>query len=282
MIITRMRSVLEVLFSTIYLGLIQTDGGGVGVVVKDHIKVEQSPNGPQYVFLVELLFRLDGIPVRLVVVYRPPSLSCLLFLNECANYLEHLATSSDHLLLTGDFNLHVNSPDDRPSQRFLSLIQSYNLTQNVTSATHVNGNTLDLIITRQGEDLAADFVLSDPGISDHLAGRCKLRLAKQQPTKEVISCRNLRSVDYDAFCRDLQSSDLLISLISIWIYPIWSQAIIIQFLRYFNKLFKNSYAPLNQRFVSVRPRTPWYENGVLLSLIVTINNILNSAAWLMR
>ena len=165
------------------LNKVTSNGGGVGVLVKDHFRVEQLPNGPQYVSYeyMELQHRSDGIPVRLVVIYRPPSLCCSLLLNEFANYLEHLATSSGHLLLTGEFNLACEfSRRYTPLEpRFLNLIQSYNLTQNATSATHVNGNTLDLIITRQGEDLAADFVISDRGISDHLAVRCKLLLAKQ-------------------------------------------------------------------------------------------------------
>ena len=57
------------------------------------------------------------------------------------------------------------------------------------SATHANGNMLDLIITRQGEQLADDFVTSYPGIpgiSDHLAVRCKRRLAKQRFSKELV------------------------------------------------------------------------------------------------
>ena len=105
-------------FSFYHLPRLDSNGGGVGVLVKNHFKVEQSVTGPQYASFeyMELQLRSDGIPVRLVVVYRPPGLSCSLFLNEFAGYLAHLATSSGHLLLTGDFNLHVNSSDDRMSQ----------------------------------------------------------------------------------------------------------------------------------------------------------------------
>ena len=59
-------------------------------------------------------------------------------------------TSSGYFLLVGDFNFDVDSPDSI-SQRFLSTLQSFNLLQHVDVATHVNGHTLDLVITRSKE-----------------------------------------------------------------------------------------------------------------------------------
>ena len=59
-------------------------------------------------------------------------------------------TSSGYFLLVGDFNFDVDSPDSI-SQRFLSTLQSFNLLQHVDVVTHVNGHTLDLVITRSKE-----------------------------------------------------------------------------------------------------------------------------------
>ena len=101
-------------------------------------------------------------------------------------------------------------------RRFLDLLQSFNLIQNVSCGTHNAGHTLDLVITRSGENFASSFEVSDPGISDHLAVKCKLQFTKVAPQKKRVSYRNLRSVSVDNFCADLQNSALLKSADAGW------------------------------------------------------------------
>ena len=50
----------------------------------------------------------------------------LFFFYEFAEYVGYLVTSPGFVLLTGDFNLHVDSSEDFISQRFLDLVTSYN------------------------------------------------------------------------------------------------------------------------------------------------------------
>ena len=86
---------------------------------------------------------------------------------EFPTFLHSLAIVPSFLLIVGDFNLHVNDASDRSAQRFLRLLEAFNLKQHVWVPTHRSGNTLDLVITRNDESTARDFDVFDPIISDH-------------------------------------------------------------------------------------------------------------------
>jgi hypothetical protein len=55
---------------------------------------------------------------------------------------------NERLVITGDFNFHVDIPTDRDAIKFLDILESYCLEQHVVGPTHVDGHTLDLIISR--------------------------------------------------------------------------------------------------------------------------------------
>ena len=100
-----------------------------------------------------------------------------MFLNEFRQFLESLVTTPEPLLICGDFNFHLDEPEDRPAQRFSDLLDIFNLVQHVKGETHRNGHTLDLIITRSDEaSLVSNVHITDPVISDHFAVHCKLAI----------------------------------------------------------------------------------------------------------
>ena len=118
------------------------------------------------------------------------------------------STSSGYFLLVGDLNFHVDSPDSI-SRRFLSTLRSFNLLQHVDVATHVNGHTLDLVITRKEETFASDFSVFNFAISDHHMICCRLGFHKKRVLTRKLSLRCTRTIDMDQFCSDLDSSDLV-------------------------------------------------------------------------
>ena len=71
----------------------------------------------------------------------------MIFLEESSVLLEQImADSTAHLLISGDFNLYVDDPCSIYAKRFNEILESCNLKQHVTGATHGNGHTLDLVI----------------------------------------------------------------------------------------------------------------------------------------
>ena len=65
---------------------------------------------------------------------------------EFGSLLEQYVMDSSSLLITGDFNLHIDNNLDKSSQDFLALIDLFNLKQHVCSPTHHAGHILDILI----------------------------------------------------------------------------------------------------------------------------------------
>ena len=105
-------------------------------------------------------------------------------------------------MITGDLNFHMENSNNAHTRQFFEILETFDLKQNVSSATHASGHTLDLLITRLNEEIVRNVKIHDPMISDLLAVFCNLSLKKPQFRKKVISTRKLRSLDTDSFYED--------------------------------------------------------------------------------
>ena len=110
--------------------------------------------------------------LRLVVIYRPPSSGRKAqpmgtFLNELSTLLEVICISHQKLLITGDFNIHVEDPSNVDARRFTSLLDAANLCNHVKSPTHKSGHTLDLVVTLENDGLVSKLATDESLPSDH-------------------------------------------------------------------------------------------------------------------
>ena len=69
------------------------------------------------------------------------------------------------VVIVGDFNIHVDNPQDRGSIELCGVLDNYDLTQHVTGSTHNKGHTLDQIITK-GLNISK-VAVTDVALSDH-------------------------------------------------------------------------------------------------------------------
>lgn len=232
-------------------------GGGVGVVMKNTFNVTNHTNGTYHFFEhIELLCKLSTAPVHLVVLYCRPGVNISTFLDDFAYYLEYLSTSPGYLLPAGDFNIHVDCSDDNDAHKFLNLLESFNMMQHVTGATHSDDHTLDVVITRCDEQFVRDLRVHDPAISDHLAVMCKLLFVKPSYKRKEILFRNLKSIDMETFRRDLKDSDL---------FNLTDDQDLSQLIGSYNHTLKSLldlHAPIKRRTVTIRPSTPWFTNEI--------------------
>ena len=67
-----------------------------------------------------------------------------------------------------DFDIHVDNAMDTDAIKLIDLLESYRLQQHVTSPTHKHYHTLDLIITRQSDQLLGNTPRISRYISDHV------------------------------------------------------------------------------------------------------------------
>ena len=106
----------------------------------------------------------------------------MLFLEEFSVLLEQImAESTGHLLIPGD------DPCSICANRFTEILESCNLKQHVTGATHANRHTLDLVISKKDNPLITEIKIFDPVISDHCAVHCNLRAQKPHEEKGGLS-----------------------------------------------------------------------------------------------
>src|SRR5213083_3371372 len=70
------------------------------------------------------------------------------FSSEFSTLLEDLISSPSELIITGEFNFHVDDPNSSSGSSFLSLLDTFGLSQLVSFPAHTAGHTLDLLITR--------------------------------------------------------------------------------------------------------------------------------------
>ena len=127
-----------------------------------------------------------------------------MFFDDFSHYLNYVSTTP------GDFNLHVDA-SDYIVKRFVNPLQSFNQVQHVNSETHFSGHTLDLVITRCGENFLSKLDTFNLQLSDHFLIHCHLNFTKQVTKSKLRVLRKMRSFDIDKFCSDLSNSKLLTS-----------------------------------------------------------------------
>ena len=167
--------------------------GGVGLLYKSSLKVERQHQIETLKSFEYLKVILSNVTVaQTIIVYRPPQsknncVSNSLFFEEFPVLLEHLATASGKLIMLGDFNFHVDDTDNASALKFLDIVNCFYLAQHITVPTHKDGHSLDLIITRNDEDLIFDIDVHDPLISDHFACFCSWNVCKPNTRRKIIT-----------------------------------------------------------------------------------------------
>ena len=62
-------------------------------------------------------------------------------------------------IILGDFNLHVNDPNDDNAMNFIETTQALALEQHIRFPTHTSSNTLDLVVNELFKGLKYSSVL---------------------------------------------------------------------------------------------------------------------------
>ena len=235
------------------------DGGGVALVYRRCFKVKKD------VQTIHRSFELINMHIasaynhnlRLVVIYRaPPSpengFTVRMFLDEFSSFLEGLVLTTSALLVAGDFNFHIDEPNDCDARRFLQVLNSFDLIQHVSEATHKKGHILDLIITRTHERLVGRCTVDNPFVSDHLAVHSLLDLAKIPLERKRISYRKIRDIDFSEFCGQLEDTRLVRDAASFTLGELVFE---------YNTTLKSlldRHAPLKTKTITLRPTALWY------------------------
>lgn len=133
---------LLLVFSTLAKPSIGGRGGSLAVY-RPSLHIELSPF--HEVTLIEYLaFKITSHSSLLIIlVYHPPKTK-MQFLSDLCELLIIASALSTAMLLQGHFNIHVDT-DTVHDLEFISVLDCFNLQQNIDFPTHVHGYTLDLV-----------------------------------------------------------------------------------------------------------------------------------------
>ena len=153
--------------------------------------------------------------LRIFGIYRPPpsvknKLTVNQFLSEFQDFLIEKTLLPSQAIFAGDFNFHVDDVNNNFSNKFLGIIESFNLNQHVREITHAKGHILDLVLANNdGQTFKiSNMRVEQCGISDHHIVLFYLNVDKPRPLHKTINYRQTKNIDIPAFINDIKNSGL--------------------------------------------------------------------------
>ena len=108
--------------------------------------------------------------INILGIYHPPpkqDLTNTTFLDELTELLTTRLPNMENAIILGDFNMHIEDPNDYNSKIFVDMMEALGLRQHVVEPTHQKGNILDLIFTETTSQINVSQLNMLDFISDH-------------------------------------------------------------------------------------------------------------------
>jgi exonuclease III len=236
-------------------------GGGTGIIYRQNLSVKGRKNGELSSFeFSEWIIQSKKYKFMLCIIYRPPyslkhPISVGTFIDEFGQYLDSIISAGEPIMLTGDFNIHVNKSCDTSASRFLELIECCGFVQHVQFATHTSGNTLDLVLTRSNNDIQLTVPHQGYYISDHCFVHWFAKAPRPDVTKKTIKFRPLKNINWDSFTSDNEQTANTFSSVSD----------ISTYAKLYNDTLStilNTHAPVQTKSFVMRPKVPGYNQAI--------------------
>jgi hypothetical protein len=239
-------------------GNARVSGGGLCCLYNSSLKVNKnSLDAKKTMEIMETSVNISSKKFTVVTIYRPGATdknryTMDEFFDELCEVLSYYSTLKNEAIFIGYFNIHVNKPTDHNAKKLQALLELFDLHQHITTPTHQNGNTLDLVITRK-ESIVSKCIVSDLN-SDHANILVHLNIGKSRPSRKTVAYRNYKNIDMMAFKSDIR--DLLSQA-----NPHCLDDLISKFLATSDIL--DRHAPITLRRESARKPTPWSKADIV-------------------
>ena len=183
------------------------------------------------------------------------AISTRTFFYDFVAYLKLFILCQYPILITGDFNIHVDDSLNTDALRLYDILESFKLDQHVNDPTHTHGHALNFAITRAGDHILKKPPKVDFRISDDVSIICCPSVLKPPLLKKSVQHRKLKNINIFALKRDLLSSSLFSQ----------SHPNLKEFSERFNTTqssLLDVHAPLSKKNVTIRPRVPWFSDAI--------------------
>ena len=195
-------------------------GGGTAVVYKSNVTLQINNHLPKYKTfeVMEATLQTKGELLRLCNIYRAPYSkknrhTAKSFLQEFEGYLDSLEEKTGTPIIVGDFNIHVEKAFALDTLRYKELLDTAMLSQHIDCPTHIDGGTLDHVITSFNLDARINNIdVKESGtLSDHFFVSFSISectLPKPIRNDKILHYRNFRNIKVEDFKKDVQNSVL--------------------------------------------------------------------------
>ena len=198
--------------------------------------------------------------IRLGCVYRPPpsagnKLTTCDFLDEFGMLLSDDSIPAENVLVVGDFNFHMDKPNNPHTWRFVQLYNLLGFDQFVTEPTHVKGHILDIVLCR-ARTLVTSVNVDNLYMLDHILLMIGTNLSRSRVPRKVVKWRNVKGIDRSLFQADIAQSPLVTG----------SPDGVDDLLNLYNATLLgllNKHAPEKEKVVPDRPSSPWLNEAVI-------------------
>lgn len=178
-------------FSFLHCPRVEKKGGGVAAIFSDNLSCKNILSGNYSTFEYLAIVMKSASPFLVLTVYHPPKLKKG-FIDEFTELLSKISVKYDTVLISGDFNIHIDNSTDFFANQFTDMLSTFDLIQHIAVPTHNKGHTLDLVISK-GLDITTNCI-RDVGISDHFCIFFNLSCTtKPVPRLETVKRRPIRT-----------------------------------------------------------------------------------------
>ena len=173
---------------------------------------------------------------------------------EFADLLSLIFMEYDFIAIAGDFNIHVDNPNDNFAKDLINLLDTFDLLQIVSGPTHCRGHTLDLVITRGVK--SSSVLTTDVALSDHYCIFFEMEISPESTNRShTVKRRHINAGTSARFIEGLSFSP-----------P--TSASVNDILENFNSTILNaidSVAPVRSSTLSNKIKAPWRNSASVRS-----------------
>uniref|UniRef100_A0A6P7GX41 Uncharacterized protein LOC114341776 n=1 Tax=Diabrotica virgifera virgifera TaxID=50390 RepID=A0A6P7GX41_DIAVI len=245
-------------------------GGGVALYIKNNIKFSLINLNFPFFEHIAIEFTVKNINYILINIYRPPSVSESVFLDQFEDLLGYVTVAHKNIIIVGDLNINFLSNTTYPN-RLKNLLQTLQFDQHIKEPTRFNftNNTsslIDIIITSQNiQCIKSGSLAISQCVTDHNLVYTILNLPKITCHKKTVTYRDYSNIIDDLLMEEGRMLD-------------WQQLFVTDsieekveiFTSHINKILNkhapvkilNKHAPVKTRKISEKPYLPWITTNI--------------------
>ncbi|GFR72252.1 ATP-dependent DNA helicase [Elysia marginata] len=128
------------------------------------------------------------------------------FIEELKDLWYYLTSNYKCFIITGNFNIHFDSPDFYQTKKVIDVLFENNLEQIVDKPTHISSHILDWFVVPSNNCLVSSSDVINNLTSDHFWIILDCNFPQVKKKLHTVTTRELKSLNIDAFEQDISKN----------------------------------------------------------------------------